>query len=736
MVDKDISIQKRRRRQKEDLDAQMLHRSLEAMGTVLSSDHAHTVENGSILARVCQIVGEQDALEFVAGDESSSDHDLMIQLQQLCRRSGVRYRRVTLSGEWWLRDSGPFVAFFGADQRPVALVNPSSEKYYLVDPVSSQRSVVDATTAQQIHPIGFVFYRGMPDMMQRLRDFAFLCFRGRSRELATVAFAGLIASLVGLFFPVANKILFDAVIPNSDVPLLGQLLLGFFVARIAMAAFSLTRSYTLMRLEAIFQNRLQAALWDKVLRLPTRFFRRYSAGDLIQRVGLVDHIREVVSSNAIRLLMSAVFSVVYFAAMLYYSPKLSMVGLIIVAAGLIITSVATAYILPLTRKMLEISGQINGSLVQVIEGVNKIKVAAAEKRVFAYWARKFAKRERLVLRAQAIENRAAALGGALPTIGLAAVYWVAIEQLMVGPGQQALTIGTFLAFSAAYTPFTQAISDVAGIAIDIVQLHPYWERAKPILDEAAETPLMQEKVSVLSGDLEMEHVSFRYDDETPWVLQDFSLQVNTGEFVGIVGRSGCGKSTLIRLLMGTELPQRGTISYDRKELSTLDLEGVRSQLGIVLQESAIIPGSLYENITFGRICTPDQLRKAITVTHLQEFLEGLPMGFDTVLPAGGSTLSGGERQRILIARALLLEPRILILDEATSALDNVTQEKVSRALDELGVARIVIAHRLSTVRNADRICVLDEGRIVQEGPFAELAETAGLFRELLKRQQA
>ena len=232
----------------------------------------------------------------------------------------------------------------------------------------------------------------------------------------------------------------------------------------------------------------------------------------------------------------------------------------------------------------------------------------------------------------------------------------------------------------------------------------------------------------------LERVFFRYEPSQEHVLYDVSIHAAPGQFVAIVGPSGCGKSTLIRLLLGFESPGQGEIFYDRKDLQSLDTHELRKQLGVVMQDSAVFAGTIFENIMCARHVPPEQMMEAIELSGFDEVLAGLPMGLDTILTPEGATLSGGQRQRMLLARALINKPKVLILDEATSALDNLMQNRISNGLARRQITRIVIAHRLSTIRQADRIYVLDKGRIVQKGRFDELAQVSGRFRDLIGRQ--
>jgi ATP-binding cassette subfamily C protein len=265
---------------------------------------------------------------------------------------------------------------------------------------------------------------------------------------------------------------------------------------------------------------------------------------------------------------------------------------------------------------------------------------------------------------------------------------------------------------------------------------PTYERAKPILETLPEVDEMKADPGELTGELEVSHVSFRYREDGPIVLKDVSVQVKPGEFVALVGPSGSGKSTLFRLLLGFEKLEAGAVYYNGRDLVGLDIREVRRQIGVVLQNGKLMAGDIFTNIIGSSLLTLEDARQAARMAGLEDDLKAMPMGLHTVISEGGGTLSGGQRQRLLIARALVHRPRILFFDEATSALDNRTQAIVSESLDNLQATRIVIAHRLSTIMNADRIYVLQDGRVVQQGTYDELIQAEGVFADLAKRQMA
>jgi NHLM bacteriocin system ABC transporter ATP-binding protein len=416
----------------------------------------------------------------------------------------------------------------------------------------------------------------------------------------------------------------------------------------------------------------------------------------------------------------------------FYSWQLALIAVVVALINIVVTIVSGILTLRQVRPLLERQGKLSGVVVQLINGVTKLRVAGAESRAFAYWGKEYRQQLSLILRTQGIEDNMAVINKILPAITTAALFWFAITLLKQSQG--GLSTGTFLAFNAAFGTFIGGVTSLSTTVIDVLQVLPLWKRAEPILSAIPEVDVNKSDPGRLVGKLTVDHVIFRYRDDGALTLDDVSIQADPGQFIALVGPSGSGKSTLFRLLLGFDTPESGSIYYDGQDLNGLNLRAVRRQLGVVLQNSRLMSAPLFENIASGALITVEEAWEAARMAGFAADIEAMPMGMHTIVSEGGTNLSGGQRQRLLIARSLVLKPKILLFDEATSALDNHTQAIVSQSLEQLKVTRIVIAHRLSTIRNADRIYVLDAGRIVQQGTFAELAEQEGLFAQLIARQ--
>ncbi|MEM9757140.1 MAG: ATP-binding cassette domain-containing protein, partial [Pseudomonadota bacterium] len=381
------------------------------------------------------------------------------------------------------------------------------------------------------------------------------------------------------------------------------------------------------------------------------------------------------------------------------------------------------------RQQAELSGWLGGYVFQMLQAVVKLRGARAEGRALSRWADAYADWLALDLRTQRVSGLFGSLTALYAAAGLIAIY--ALSQVY-SAGE--ISAGVFIAFLAAFGGFQGAFAGVSSMIVQWLSITPLWDRAKEILDEAPETGINDGDPGVLSGDIDVVNVSFSYDDSAP-ILKNVNIRIRPGEHVALVGPSGSGKSTLLRLLMGLETPDTGSIIYDNQDLQGLDPSRVRQQLGVVTQDGRIAAGSILENVQGVLNLSHAECMRACIAAGLERDLKQFPMGLHTVLTEGGATLSGGQRQRILVARALASQPRILIFDEATSALDNTTQAIVTDSVSAMDLTRITVAHRLSTVMPADKIYVLDEGRVVEEGAPRDLLAANGLFADLARKQQ-
>ncbi len=656
-------------------------------------------------------------------------------LEAIARASQIRIRQVMLRDRWWQQASEPLLAYRLEDRRPVALLPVSATQYELFDPLSSSRINCDQSLAATLSPVAYTFYRSLPATLKPLTLLQF-ALRGHAKELGIVLLTGIAATLLGMVTPQATAILIDQAIPDANQTLLLQIGLGLLSVALGTTLFQLTQGIALMRLEAFADASTQAAVWDRLLKLKASFFRQYAIGDLSARVSAVSQIRQRLGNTILKSLLSSVFSFLNLGLLFYYSMPLALIATVVAAINIGVTIASGVLTLQKVRPLLDYQGKLLGVMVQMINGISKFRVAGAETRAFAYWGKQYREQLKLTLSSQGIEDNLAVVNSLLSAITPAVLFACAtllLQQSQANGGD--FSTGKFLAFNAAFGTFISGATSLSTTAIDIIEVLPIWQRVQPILQAIPETDTTRADPGRLSGQVTVNNVVFRYRSDGALTLDDVTIQAEPGEFIALVGPSGSGKSTLFRLLLGFDSPESGTIAYDGQDLAGVDVNAVRRQLGVVLQNSRLMSASIFENISSNAVITMEEAWEAAQMAGLSDDILAMPMGMHTVVSEGGTNLSGGQRQRLLIARALALRPRILLFDEATSALDNRTQAIVSESLDRLKVTRIVVAHRLSTIRNADRIYVLQNGRLVQQGDFEQLATEAGLFRQLMQRQQ-
>jgi NHLM bacteriocin system ABC transporter ATP-binding protein len=718
--------------QREQLNRQVVDSALSKLASVLQPQQETAFfQQGTPLLVAAGAVGR--AMGITISPPAQSDNLSQVQdpVEAIARSSQIRTRRVVLEDGWWLHEYGPLLAYNQQENRPVAVL-PAGRRYILFDPAAQSRTIVNSAVAATLAPQAYQFYRPLPKVNNVIALFQF-GIKGYQKDIILVLVAGIVGSVLGMVVPQATALLVDNAIPDSDKSLLSQIGLLLFALLVGKTGFAMSQGIISLRVENAASGALQPAIWDRLLRLSPAFFRSYSSGDLVNRTLSVNQIRQKLSGGTQRTLLSGLFALLNLVLMFVYSWQLALVGVGIAVLTTVVTTVASLLVIRQLRQQQELDGEIHGLTVQLINGVAKLRVARAEERAFAAWAEQYSKRSRLKASFQLIRDNVSVFNEVLSLVTSALLFWFATESIAMQE-TGGLTVGTFLAFNAALGIFIGGVSDLSNTLTDILAIVPLWERAKPILHTEPEYDSTKANPGSLMGRVALDHVTFRYHDDGLPILNDVSLHAEPGEFVAIVGPSGSGKSTILRLLLGFETPESGTVYYDGFDLAQLNLEAVRRQLGVVLQNGRIGTGSIFENITAGALVSHEQALEAAQMAGFADDIQLFPMGMHTVISEGGSNLSGGQRQRLLIARALVNKPKIILMDEATSSLDNRTQAIVTESLDQLNATRIVIAHRLSTIANADRIYVLEAGRVVQVGSFAELVKQEGLFAQLVARQ--
>ncbi|WP_234537975.1 NHLP bacteriocin export ABC transporter permease/ATPase subunit [Streptomyces shenzhenensis] len=678
----------------------------------------------------CRLVAEAAGITLAKPAQSGTESDRIDPVERAALASRVRTRAVRLDGRWWRDDVGPLVGHRALSGAPVALLWRRGG-YVAVHPATGRETPIEKANAAEFEPRAVMFYRPLPDKALSPLGLLRFSMRGTRGDLGGLLLAGLVTVAIGSLVPIATGKVLGEYVPKAQTDLIAQVCLAVMISAVVSAAFTLLENLTILRLEGRIEATLQPAVWDRLLRLPTKFFTQRSTGELASAAMGVSAMRRLLAGVGPVVAQSVTVGAMNLGLLFWYSVPMALAALamLVVIAALFLG--LGLWQVRWQRRLVVLGNKLNNQAFQTLRGLPKLRVAAAENYAYAAWAGEFARSRELQQKVGRIKNLTSVLGSVyLP------VCTLLMFMLLAGPAKGAMDAAAFLAFNTSVTMLLTSVTQLTGSFVSAVAALPLFEEIKPVLEAAPEVRTASTRPGPLSGAVEARRLSFRYADDGPLVLDDVSFAVRPGEFVAIVGPSGCGKSTLLRLLIGFDKPVSGSVLYDGQDLGALDRSAVRRQCGVVLQHAQPFTGSILDVICGTEPYTPEEAMAAAEMAGLAEDIKRMPMGLHTIV-AGSGAISGGQRQRLMIAQALIRRPRILFFDEATSALDNDTQRTVIESTRKLNATRIVIAHRLSTVMDADRVIVMEDGKVAQQGAPAQLlADTGGRLHELVRRQLA
>ena len=716
-------------RQREKSDQSILEDSFFRMaGVVMDKWDTERMEDGHLIAREAL----DDILKYYHQKAPEIPENIRNADEQLAfaiRPAGLMTREVELDGNWQSDAYGPMLGYMKDSRAMVALLPGTLSGYYFRDPATGRKTRVTRETAKRFAREALCFYQplpmkklGIPDLLRHMKN---SISRG---DVILIALATLAVTLVGMLEPRIYSLITGSVLQNRNMNLMTGLAVFLLSSAFASQLINLVKNLLMQRINIKTSQAVEASVMMRILSLPVSFFRRYSSGELSSRASSIRSLCSMILNNTLSVGLGSLMSLLYISQIFSFAPALVWPSILVILATITLSMAAAVVQVGVTRKKMLLNAEENGMSYAMMNGIQKIRLSGSEKRMFARWGRLYARGARLEYNPPLFLKLNGVITTAISLAGTILLYYLAVKT--------GVKESQYYAFTAAYGRLMGAFTALAGIAVSVAAIRPVLEMAEPLLKAEPEVSAGKQQVEKVSGHIEMSHVSFRYEENTPYILNDLNLTVKAGEYVAIVGRTGCGKSTIVRLLLGFEKPEKGAVFYDRRDLNTLDPRSLRKHIGVVMQNGQLFQGDIFSNITISAPqLTLDEAWEAAETAGIAQDIRDMPMGMQTIISEGQGGISGGQRQRLMIARAIAPKPKILIFDEATSALDNKTQKQISEALDRLNCTRIVVAHRLSTIRNCDRILVMDRGAIIEEGKYDELIAKGGYFADLVERQR-
>ena len=720
-VDEQIRLRKKK-------DEQIFSESLmEAAGTVLGKKHLYVQDDriltGNALEKILRYYRRsyQETPEHIGTLEE--------QLEYVMYPQGMLYRKVSLEDGWYRHAVGAYLGFREEDDKPLALIPSGLFGYRCYDVTAGDSYLLTRKTDDKVKKEAYCFYQPLPQTKITIPMlFGYILGNLHLRDFLLITGITLMTVLVGMIVPGLTKLLYGEVLKSRNISVLAAMAVFLISAGASKLLISTARDLISACVETRLQLNVEAAAMMRALSLPPNFFRDYSSGELSSRIQSVNSLCAALVNSVLTTGLTSLISLLYVTQIFRYTPALVVPSLAVVFLT-IGFSVLTMFLETSRQKrIMETEAKTLGLSFALVNGIQKIRLAGAEKRTFAHWAAQYNKSAELLYNPPMILKVNGVINDAISLTGTIVLYAIALAG--------SVSVSDYMAFNSAYGMVMGAFGSLVSVAMVFARIRPVLDMAQPILDAEPETGERKKVLTSLKGNIELNNVTFRYHKDGPKIVDHMSLKIKAGEYVALVGPSGCGKSTLMRLLLGFEKPELGSIFYDGKNIEQIDLTSLRRRIRTVMQNGGLFNDSIYANIALSTSSlTMDEAWEAAETACIADDIRAMPMGMYTMISEGQGGISGGQKQRLMIARAIAPKPSILIFDEATSALDNIAQKKITEALDTLHCTRIVIAHRLSTIRSCSRILYLGDGRILEEGTYEELMEKNGLFADMVARQQ-
>ena len=665
-----------------------------------------------------------DEIASVCGDSFT--------LNDAARLSDFVIRQVSLNEHWYKEDGGILLGFMSEISSPVVLEPLNTHSYRMLDLSSGESLKIDKSNVAGILPFAYVLYRPLPDEPLSAGHIAGYILQELSiGDLIRYGVTAVCIMLLGVVLTLINEIIFDRFIPQGNMKELFQIGGLLLIFTLGSACFSVVNGIAKLRVTARARYDLQAAVYQRAFNLPQSVIASEDSAEISSRIMGFGEICANEFEQISAVIPSLCGLIIYLVIMIRYSGQLTAASLGLMAVYMLITGFLASRKAALAAERLPVQGKMESELFQELQGIEKVRSSGAENNLLYRYIGHLLRIRELSFKESKYGILINALDGFIPHF-----LTIVVFSTIVFSGLP-LSIGEYAAFCSAFTAFISAFAVAMELIYSLMDIAPAWERMSVVLEnvpEGAEGDIRPEKIS---GHISLDGIVFGYEEGQEKVLDNISVDIAAGEYIGIVGMSGGGKTTLLKMIMGFLIPDKGRIYYDDMDLCTLDKREVRKKMGVVLQNDNLITGTIADNI---RILAPeltaDEIWKILKTVDLEDDVKRMPLGIYTKLDSENLSISGGQKQRLIIARAIASDPRILIFDEATSALDNISQSVVCDAVKKLNATRIVVAHRLSTVKDCDRILVLNGGKVAEEGTYQELLEKGGIFARMAERQTA
>lgn len=660
-------------------------------------------------------------------DECLITEDVESLLHNLLPQHGLIGRSIELKNDWYKYSMGAIIGKMHTGETIVFLPKLITGYSYL----NCKTMDISKVTKKNMYLFksnAFYFNKSLPKRSLNIFDlFKYILYSIPLSKYILLFLSYLIITLLGLVLPKINNYIFNNVIYESSHKSLLIVSYILFGVTIITSLFTIINRTIIYNIRTTISSTLQNSLMDRILSLPISFFKEYSSGNITKRFqNFISVISQMIDTMLITIL-TVLFSLIYLIQILNMIPELATPALILTLSIIILIVFFIITQISVYTKLNRNDVKVSSSFFSLISGIQKIKLDQAEKSSFNYWAKKYKNSAKLLYNPPFILK-------IQPNISLIYNYVITIIMYCIAVNSN-ISISSFITFSVAFGIITSALSSLSDVSIVFAQFYSTVNLLNPILSTIPDNTNSKTPIKI-TGNVEIKNVSFKYNEQSKNILNNFSLKISSGQYIAITGPTGCGKSTLLRLLLGFNIAQCGTITYDNVNIVDINLKNLRKQIGTVLQDGKLFTGSIFENITFfNNDFNMDDAWRAAEIAEIADDIRNMPMGMFTMISEGDGSISGGQKQRILIARAIISQPKILILDEATSALDNITQDNLINSLEKLDCTKIVVAHRLSTLQHCDKIIMIDNGEVLDEGTYEYLIKNSTTFYNFVSKQQ-